>query len=168
MEQFATQVVVKRNDEIHLLEVEGYDKIILSPGPGLPKETPLMYDVVKKYGAVKPILGVCLGMQGIAEVFGAELHNQQFVKHGVQMKVQVLKSSKLFECMPRQFNVGLYHSWYVDPASLPEELVLTCVSEEGVPMAIEHRNLPIYAVQFHPESIMSEGGLQLIENFINL
>lgn len=167
VEKCDVNVIVKRNDEIDIVEVNQYDKIILSPGPGLPSETNLMFDILRDYSGSKSILGVCLGMQGIAEFFGGKLINQAKVKHGVAVDVKVDSESILYKGVPSEFKVGLYHSWCVDEMSLPESLEITGVSEEGVVMSIQHKTLPVFGVQFHPESIMTEHGLAIIRNFLN-
>jgi len=159
-------VSVRRNDEISLAEVDLYDKIILSPGPGLPQQTAMMYAILGHYS--KPILGVCLGMQGIGTFFGAQLINQQKVKHGVQTSIQIDNTSKLYREIPTTFCVGLYHSWCVDPTSVPPCLRITAYSEQQVIMSLEHVNRPIFGVQYHPESILSEHGLTILKNFLYL
>ncbi|MBC9813214.1 aminodeoxychorismate/anthranilate synthase component II [Crocinitomicaceae bacterium CZZ-1] len=164
--QCGVDVVVRRNDELLLDEVQEYDRIILSPGPGLPSEAPLMFDLLKTYGHQKPILGVCLGMQGIAEFYGGQLINQKQVKHGVQADVTVDNSSQLFKGLPPRIKVGLYHSWCVDATTLPDELKVTGISSEGVVMSFEHIDLPVFGVQFHPESVMTEAGLQMLNNYL--
>lgn len=161
-------VTVKRNDELTLAEINEYDKIILSPGPGLPKETVNLFELLKKYSTSKPILGVCLGMQGLAEFFGATLLNQKEVKHGVQTTVKIIADSKLYLGIPTEFKAGLYHSWHVSEASIPNELKITGISSENSVMSIEHRSLPLYGVQYHPESIMTELGVQIIQNFLSI
>lgn len=167
VEQFNVCVDVVRNDALKLADIEKYDKLILSPGPGLPKETAMMFDLIREFGAVKPILGVCLGMQGISEFFGCELENQSNVKHGVKMRVTHHSNSILFKDIPVQFEVGLYHSWCVSKEKTSNEIIVTALSEEGVVMAVEHQTLPIFGIQFHPESIMSSYGKQLLFNFLN-
>lgn len=161
-------VAVKRNDELTLEEINEYDKILLSPGPGLPSETVNMFELLKQYSSKKPILGVCLGMQGIAEFFGAKLLNQKEVRHGVQTIVKPINDSKLYKAIPTEFKAGLYHSWCVDESSLPLALKITGKSIENVVMSIEHISLPIYGVQYHPESIMTECGEEIIKNFVSI
>lgn len=164
--QCDVDVIVKRNDQLLLSEIQEYDRLILSPGPGLPSEAPLMIDLLKTYGHVKPILGVCLGMQGIAEFYGGQLINQKLVKHGVQADVAIDNSSKLLRGLPSNIKVGLYHSWCVDVETLPHVLTITGTSSEGVIMSFEHKELPVFGVQFHPESVMTEFGLEIVENFL--
>lgn len=157
---------VIRNDELDLEVLNNYDRIVLSPGPGLPNKTVNLLEVIQQADSKTPILGVCLGMQAIAVQFGGELVNQEDVKHGVQTKLTVTESSKLFDSVPNQFNVGLYHSWKVDENLLPSCLKITSLSSEGVIMSLEHRDYPIVGVQFHPESILSEYGKKIISNFL--
>ncbi len=166
VENCGVESVVKRNDDIHLDEIDLYDKIILSPGPGLPSETVLMFELLEKYAGKKPILGVCLGMQGIAEFYGATLFNQEKVKHGVQVNVKVDTVSVLFQGLPENCKVGLYHSWCVDKNTLPSFFHCTGVSDEGVLMAFENKEKLIFAVQFHPESVMTGEGMSIIKNFV--
>lgn len=158
---------VKRNDELTTDKISEYDKIILSPGPGLPSETHLMFEIIRSFGERKPILGVCLGMQGIAEFYGGELQNQERVKHGVQVVMRTEPGAVLYKGLPPEFNVGLYHSWCVEEHSLPDVFSITGRSVENVIMSIEHKELPVYGVQFHPESVMTEHGLCIIRNFLN-
>lgn len=162
------EVDVVRNDQLDFDSIQTYDKLILSPGPGLPSETKNMFRLFEKFGQTKPILGVCLGMQGMAEYFGARLENQKIVKHGVQEQIFVRSESKLFNGIPKSFSAGLYHSWKVDSNSLPTEFIGTSFSENEVLMSIEHKKIPLYGVQFHPESILTEYGNQIILNFLNL
>lgn len=164
--QCGAEVAVKRNDELGIEEIRHYDKIILSPGPGLPTETAMMHEILSVYSDKKPILGVCLGMQGIAEFYGGELYNQEHVKHGVRATVKIDPGTKLYRTLPPEIKVGLYHSWCVDLETLPGTLKVTGVSSENVIMSFEHRSLPIYGVQFHPESVMTEYGMQIIANFL--
>lgn len=162
VEKCGVEVDVIRNDELVLEEVDNYDKLILSPGPGLPSETKMMFELLSHYFSTKPILGVCLGMQGIAEFFNARLVNQKEVKHGVQTTILVQYPSLLYKGLANEFKVGLYHSWCVDEGSIPSFLNITGKSSEGIVMSIEHNELPIYGVQFHPESIMTDFGIEMI------
>lgn len=161
--QFATVDVV-RNDAISLEQVDAYNAIILSPGPGLPKDAGIMPTLIQEYYTTKPILGVCLGHQAIAEALGGELVNLQLVFHGLSRKVQVVKDDALFEGLPPIFDAGRYHSWAV--SELPAELETTAVDEQGICMALSHKTLPLKGVQFHPESVLSPEGLGIIKNFI--
>lgn len=159
------EVDVVRNDALQLDAMERYDKIIISPGPGLPLETTNLYAIIERYHKTKPILGVCLGMQALGEFFGGQLINLNAVKHGVAITIEHMNNSHLFKQIPTKFQGGLYHSWAL-ALPLPESLILSAISQENVAMACEHRDLPIFGVQFHPESILTEYGPQLIRNFL--
>ncbi len=163
-------VDVFRNDEITLDKVNQYDKIILSPGPGVPEEAGILLPLVKEYAASKSILGVCLGHQGIAEAFGGILVNLETVFHGVATKVTVepgYAGKGLFREMPGSFETGRYHSWIVSEGGFPAELEITARDENGYIMALQHRNWDIRGVQFHPESILTPLGEKLMENWLN-
>jgi len=162
------KVAVFRNDEISLDEIEQYDKIMLSPGAGLPKKAGIMPQLIKRYASSKSILGVCLGHQAIAEAFGCSLLNLNKVFHGVSTPIKIIKEDKLFHKLPETFKVGRYHSWVVDAISNDSPLEITAVDEAGSCMALRHKTLDIRGVQFHPESILSEHGFELISNWIHL
>jgi anthranilate synthase component 2 len=160
---------VVRNDAISVADVNQWDVIILSPGPGLPKDAGIMPEVIKTYYDKKPILGVCLGHQAIGEAFGAELGNLTQVFHGVSSFISpLLKEDLLFKDLPPTFEVGRYHSWVVKKESLPAQLVVLSTDDEGQIMAMKHAHYPVYGVQFHPESIMTPYGKKMLENFLNL
>lgn len=159
------EVSVREDKQLDLNEVENFDCVIFSPGPGLPEETQSLFPVLEKYANTKRILGICLGMQGISDFFGGKLYNQEAVKHGVSEKIKILRTENLFKDFPSTISVGLYHSWAVNIQEC-KELRPTAYSESNVVMAIEHVDLPIYAVQFHPESILTEKGKELLVNFI--
>ncbi len=159
-------VIVKRNDELSLEEVNEFSKIILSPGPGLPDEAGIMMDLIKAYSASKSILGVCLGHQAIAQAFGAQLINLPHVYHGVACPVNVVKEDYLFKNMPNKFNCGRYHSWVVDMATMPPALTVTALDDDNWCMAFRHETFDLRAVQFHPESILSEFGENLMHNWL--
>ena len=161
------KVDVFKNDEISLDAVEQYDKIILSPGPGLPSSAGIMPELIKKFAPSKPILGICLGHQAIGEAFGGRLKNLNRVFHGVAGKI-FFKDEGLFKNMPYPFLAGRYHSWVVDENYLPEELIITSRDEYGNIMGLKHKILNIHGVQFHPESIMTPNGDQIINNWLNL
>lgn len=162
------KVDVIRNDKMNLNEVEVYDKIILSPGPGIPQEAGLLLEIIKKYAPTKSILGVCLGHQAIAEALGGKLKQLDTVFHGVATDVkQESNSGFLFSGLPNVFKVGRYHSWVVDEKELPSELIVTARDQDGGIMAIQHNKYDVSGVQFHPESIMTEYGEELIRNFIS-
>lgn len=167
MEITGKELEVFRNDAISLAEVDEYDVIILSPGPGLPSEAGIMPDIIKKYGAYKPILGVCLGLQAIGEAYGAKLHNLERVFHGVATSVSITDTEDpVFMDLPASFKAGRYHSWVVKPESLPEVLKVTAVDEAGSIMALRHIEHPVFGLQFHPESIMTEYGKEMLSNFL--
>lgn len=162
-----TRPDVVRNDKISLDAVDAYDFIILSPGPGLPHEAGIMIDLIKRYASTKKILGVCLGHQAIAEAFGGELFNLPKVYHGVATNIKITESSDLvFKSCPPEVVVGRYHSWAVVKENLPSELRITAVDEHGVIMALSHKTFDVKGVQFHPESIMTAYGKQMLQNFI--
>jgi anthranilate synthase/aminodeoxychorismate synthase-like glutamine amidotransferase len=166
LEALGADVTVVDNVEIDPETVTKYDALVISPGPGLPKEAGKLMEVL--YKAVEagiPVLGICLGMQAIAEYFGGSSYNQAIVKHGQKALVEH-DGSFLFTGIPRQFAVGLYHSWAVCADDLPSVLTATAFSDEGVMMALEHTNGLIYGVQFHPESILSEYGMEIFKNFL--
>jgi anthranilate synthase component 2 len=158
-------VTVWEDKQVDFNAIERFDAIIFSPGPGLPSETYSMTEILRRYSSSKKILGICLGMQGIAEFFGGKLYNQKEVKHGVSTCINVVYEGVLFRQLPKKLHVGLYHSWAAD-ISESELLVASSYSEENVLMSFEHVQLPIYGVQFHPESILSERGKELIFNFL--
>lgn len=160
-------VKVFRNDEITVEEAALYQTFIFSPGPGLPGESGNMIALIRRYATEKKMLGVCLGMQAIGEAFGARLKNLETVYHGVSRNVIVTDNSEsLFNDIPKRFKAGRYHSWVIDNDSLPPMLLSTAVDENGELMAIRHNQFKIKGVQFHPESILTEHGLKLIENFL--
>ena len=159
-------VDVFRNDRISLAEVGKYDKILLSPGPGLPSEAGILRDVIREYSASKSILGICLGQQAIGEVFGGQLVNLDKVYHGVATEMEIVKEDGLFKGLPKKFQAGRYHSWVVDEKKFPEELEITVKDENGHVMGLRHKKLDVRGVQFHPESILTEHGLQMMKNWI--
>ena len=160
-------LTIARNDKITLQEIEKFDKILLSPGPGIPSEAGIMMDLIKTYAPVKSIFGVCLGMQGIAEAFEGKLSNLSHVMHGVSSNTFVRdREEKLFRGLPEQFKSGRYHSWVVDHPSLPGCFQVTAVDDENHLMAISHKQYDVRGVQFHPESIMTEYGKEMIANWL--
>lgn len=160
-------IEIHRNDKISLKEIERFDKILLSPGPGIPADAGILLDVIKTYATTKSILGICLGQQAIAEAFGGSLSNLNEVFHGVSTPVEIIANDSLFKNIPKKFNVGRYHSWIVNRTDLPKELEITCIDESGSIMALRHKTLDIRSVQFHPESILSEHGLEIIKNWVS-
>ncbi|TXE21571.1 aminodeoxychorismate/anthranilate synthase component II [Psychroflexus gondwanensis] len=166
LEEFGADVTVKRNDEVSLEEVELYDKILLSPGPGIPEEAGQLKAIIKAYAHQKPILGVCLGQQAIMEVFGGELLNLDKVHHGVATEIKTLVDDEiLYKDLPKAMMVGRYHSWVVKP-ELPDCLMATSIDEEGQIMSLRHREFDVRGVQFHPESVLTPEGKQMIKNWI--
>jgi anthranilate synthase component 2 len=163
------KVQVVRNDEFELKKLEPYDYIILSPGPGVPDEAGLLKDVIKVYGSSKKIFGVCLGLQAIGEVYGAQLRNLDKVLHGQRTIMhQTEIKSPIFKDVPDSFYAGRYHSWVIDKSSDITELEVTSVGENGEIMAAQHKDYQVYGVQFHPESIMTDEGKLMISNFLNV
>lgn len=158
---------VIKNDEISLNEVEVYDKILLSPGPGLPSEAGIMPQLIREYAAQKSILGVCLGHHAIAEAFGGSLFNFKQPIHGIKRKVGLLLEDAIFENIPKDFEVGLYHSWAVNEHDFPKDLELLALSEKGIIMALRHKIYDVKGVQFHPESIMTPFGKEMLWNWLN-
>ncbi len=167
LEAIDCEVTVARNNAVSLEEIVLYDKIVLSPGPGLPSGAGKMLEIIRLYASQKPILGVCLGMQALGEHFGAKLYNQSIVKHGVSENCKHNQKSAIFNRVSENFEVGLYHSWAVD-ISETKELKAIAYSENDILMAFEHQTLPIYGVQFHPESLMTKDGKTILQNFIKI
>ena len=165
LEDLDCEVVVKRNDQLTLDEVDAFDKIVLSPGPGIPDEAGLLKDIIRRYAPTKSIFGVCLGQQAIAEVFGGTLINLDEVYHGIATKINITKEDVLFEGMPKVIEVGRYHSWVVNP-ELPEVLEATSFDENGQVMSLRHKTYDVSAVQFHPESVLTPEGKRILENWL--
>ena len=159
-------VDVIRNDQLNLDEVEKYDKIILSPGPGIPSEAGLLLPLIKRYGKSKSILGVCLGHQAIAESYGATLINLDEVYHGIATDIHVIEKDVLFESVPKIFPAGRYHSWTVSNVQLPDCIRVTALDSEGQIMALKHETYDVHGVQFHPESILTLSGKAIVNNFL--
>lgn len=166
LQELNAEVTVKRNDKISLKEVDDYDKIVLSPGPGLPDEAGLLKEIIKTYAPTKSILGVCLGQQAIAEVFGGTLTNLKSVYHGVASDIELTEPDEvLYKNMPKKFSVGRYHSWVVGK-DLPAELIPTSVDAQGEIMSLRHRDFDVRGVQFHPESVLTPLGKQILKNWL--
>lgn len=164
----APTVEIFRNDEISLDEVGAYDAIVLSPGPGLPAEAGIMPELIQRYAATKPILGVCLGHQAIGEAFGGSLRNLDEVYHGISSPMHVtVPDAPLLKGLTNPFDAGRYHSWVIEAADFPAELQVTARDEKGEIMALQHREYNLHGVQFHPESIMTDLGRQLLQNFVD-
>ena len=167
LEELNCDVVVLRNDEFEIEELQSFDAIILSPGPGIPSESGLLLEVIKTYASTKKILGICLGHQAIGEVFGATLVNLDTVFHGVSTTITITDTTEtLFSNLPQQIEVGRYHSWVINPANFPEVLEVTSESENGEIMSIRHKNFNVKGVQFHPESILTPSGKTILANWI--
>ena len=166
VKELGTEVDVLRNDKFELEELEKYDKIILSPGPGIPEEAGLLLEVIRTYAGRKPILGVCLGEQAIGQAFGGKLTNLSEVFHGIQTNVKIKNKDYIFSGLPTEIPVGRYHSWVVDTDGFPEELVITAISSEGQIMALKHREYDVHGIQFHPESVLSPDGKQIVGNWL--
>jgi len=165
-EQSNASVDVFRNDEIPLEDVKAYDKILLSPGPGIPSESGLLIPLIQAYASTKSILGVCLGQQAIAEAFGGSLTNLSKVYHGIATPVELIGDSVLFEGLPKTFHVGRYHSWVVNENDLPAELKITSKDAEGYIMSLEHTTYDVKGVQYHPESVLTPEGAKIIGNWL--
>ncbi len=162
-------VEVHRNDKIALEDVAQYDKILLSPGPGIPSEAGIMQDLIRTYAPTKSIMGVCLGHQGIGEVFGATLINMPDVLHGISDKAIITDPSEpLFKGLPPSFQVGRYHSWTVIGDTVPDTMTITAVDEKGEVMALRHNTHDVRGVQFHPESVLTEHGKEMLQNWLSI
>lgn len=160
---------VYRNDRIGLEEVGRFDKILLSPGPGIPEEAGICLDVIRQYGHVKSILGICLGHQAIGEAYGGRLSNLREVYHGLATPVNITRNDEpLFTGIPATITAGRYHSWVVDTKDLPGCLAVTCEDENGTIMGISHKNHDVRGLQFHPESVLTEHGYKIIQNWLNI
>jgi anthranilate synthase component 2 len=172
LKEVGADVTVFRNDQFRLEELQQFDKIVLSPGPGIPSEAGLLLDVIRAYAPTKPMLGVCLGHQAIGEVFGARLLNLDYVVHGVATPCRIVASDPIFDGLLNKITVGRYHSWVVSQEDFPSCLEITAVSDDGgsVPniMALRHREYEVHGIQFHPESVLTPEGKIIIKNFLDL
>lgn len=164
LEALGAEVDVYRNDKIALEDVAKYDKIVLSPGPGVPEDAGIMMDLIRQYAPTKSILGICLGHQAIGQVFGAELYNIGEVVHGKQRKTRVLRTDLLFKEVPYEFDSGRYHSWAIK--NLPDCLEMIATDDDQLVQAIRHVEYDVRGVQFHPESIMTPNGMQILKNWL--
>lgn len=177
IKELGAEVTVYRNDKFQMEQLEAFDKIVLSPGPGIPSEAGLLLDVIKEYAGKKPILGVCLGHQAIGESFGGKLTNIGEVVHGVATPVEVkkFKSEKVEECqvdylfegLTERFEVGRYHSWVVDTEGFPECMEVTSVSDDGFIMSLRHKEYDIRGIQYHPESVLTPDGKTILKNWLD-
>lgn len=166
LEDLGATVTVFRNDEFELKELEVFDKIVLSPGPGIPDEAGLLKEVIKTYAKTKSILGICLGMQAIGEVFGGTLTNLEKVYHGVASKITIIENDTIFNNLPNEIEVGRYHSWVISNDNFPQNLIITSLDENNQIMSIKHSVYDVRGVQFHPESILTPEGKKILENWI--
>ncbi|RTL14151.1 MAG: aminodeoxychorismate/anthranilate synthase component II [Flavobacteriaceae bacterium] len=167
LEDLNAEVTVFRNDELEVTDLEKFDKILLSPGPGIPDEAGLLKEIIIKYAPTKSILGICLGLQAIGEVFGGKLINLEKVYHGVATKIIIIENDTLFQDIPNEIIVGRYHSWVVNKINLPKELIITSEDSNEQIMSLRHVTYDVKAVQFHPESIMTPHGKQILKNWID-
>lgn len=167
LEDLNATVTVFRNDKFELEELEQFDKILLSPGPGIPDEAGLLKEVIKKYAPTKSILGVCLGQQAIGEVFGGNLINLEKVYHGIATNVTNIVEDTLFTDIPKNIEVGRYHSWVVSPENFPDSLEITSVDSNGQIMSLRHKTYDVKGVQYHPESVLTPHGKKILENWLN-
>ena len=168
VKELGVEVTVLRNDQFSLDEIEKFNKIILSPGPGIPSEAGLLLDVIHRYAGKKPILGVCLGHQAIGEAFGAKLENLSDVFHGVATLCHITVDDAIFSGIDRDITIGRYHSWVVSRENFPDCLEITAESLEGQIMALRHKTMNVRGIQFHPESVLTPEGKKMIQNFLFL
>ena len=167
LEELDCTVTVKRNDQLDLNEVEQYDKILLSPGPGIPDEAGLLKEIIKQYAPTKSMLGVCLGQQAIGEVFGGNLTNLDKVFHGVATSAtQLVADEPLFKNIKKEFEIGRYHSWVVSSENFPVDLEITSLDQNGQIMSLRHKHYDVRGVQFHPESVLTPEGKKMIKNWV--
>jgi anthranilate synthase component 2 len=167
LEDLNAKVTVFRNDEFELKELEVFDKIVLSPGPGIPSEAGLLKEVIQTYYKTTSILGICLGLQAIGEVFGGTLTNLEKVYHGVASKITIIENDFIFNDLPNEIKVGRYHSWVISNDNFPENLIITAVDENKQIMSVKHSVYNVRGVQFHPESILTPDGKKILENWLN-
>ena len=167
VQQFTDEVIVKYNDEVEMNEVHQYSHIILSPGPGLPKDAGKLMAVIEKFHSEKKIMGVCLGMQALVEFYGGKLYNLSTVLHGVSSVCSMTTIPEpLFTELPADFKVGHYHSWAADQKFLPECLKITSKNENEIIMSVRHQTEEVVGIQFHPESVLTENGISIIKNWL--
>lgn len=168
VKELGADVTVRRNDQFELEELEAFDKIILSPGPGIPSEAGLLLDVIRTYAGRKPMLGVCLGHQAIGEAFGGQLTNLSDVFHGVATEGTQYANDPIFAGLPEHITMGRYHSWVVSKDGFPDCLEITAESQEGQIMALKHKDYDIHGIQFHPESVLTPQGRTIVQNWLAL
>lgn len=167
VKELGAEVTVYRNDKFQLDQLQEFDKIILSPGPGIPSEAGLLLDVIRTYAGKKPMLGVCLGHQAIGESFGGKLENLSEVFHGVATEGSQFGNDVIFNGLPQRITMGRYHSWVVSKENFPSCLDITAESDEGQIMALKHKEYDIHGIQFHPESVLTTEGKTMISNWLN-
>jgi len=167
VKELGAEVSVFRNDKFQMQQLDAFDKIILSPGPGIPSEAGFLLDAIRNYAGRKPILGVCLGHQAIGEVFGAKLKNLNSVFHGIATPATIIQDDYIFDHLPQTLEVGRYHSWIVSKDALPDCLEITSESDEGYIMSLRHKQFDIRGIQYHPESVLTPQGRQIINNWLN-
>ena len=167
LDDLGAEVTVFRNDEFELKELEPFEKILLSPGPGIPDEAGLLKEVIKTYAKTKSIFGVCLGLQAIGEVFGGTLTNLEKVYHGVATKVSKIEDDFIFNDLPNEMEVGRYHSWVISNENFPQNLIITSTDENGQIMSLKHSVYDVRGVQYHPESVLTPNGKKILENWLN-
>lgn len=167
VKELGAEVSVFRNDKFQMQQLDAFDKIILSPGPGIPSEAGLLLDAIRNYAGKKPILGVCLGHQAIGEVFGAKLKNLNSVFHGIATPATIIQDDYIFDHLPQTLEVGRYHSWIVSKDALPDCLEITSESDEGYIMSLRHKQFDIRGIQYHPESVLTPQGREIINNWLN-
>lgn len=167
VKELGAEVSVFRNDKFQMQQLDAFDKIILSPGPGIPSEAGFLLDAIRNYAGRKPILGVCLGHQAIGEVFGAKLKNLNSVFHGIATPATIIQNDYIFDHLPQTLEVGRYHSWIVSKDALPDCLEITSESDEGYIMSLRHKQFDIRGIQYHPESVLTPQGRQIINNWLN-
>jgi anthranilate synthase component 2 len=168
LKELGAEVTVYRNDQFELPQLEAFDKIVLSPGPGIPSEAGLLLDVIRTYAGKKPIFGVCLGHQAIGEAFGGRLENLSEVFHGVATEGTQFGNDPVFAGLPQKITMGRYHSWVVSREGFPDCLEITAESNEGQIMALRHKEYDIHGIQFHPESVLTPEGRQILRNWLSL
>lgn len=167
LDDLGAEVTVFRNDEFELKELEPFEKILLSPGPGIPDEAGLLKEVIKTYAKTKSIFGVCLGLQAIGEVFGGTLTNLEKVYHGVATKVSKIEDDFIFNDLPNEMEVGRYHSWVISNENFPQNLIITSTDENGQIMSLKHSVYDVRGVQYHPESVLTPNGKKILENWLS-
>jgi anthranilate synthase component 2 len=168
LENFADTVDVFRVDELDYLKLSEYDKLVISPGPGLPRDVKELSHLVNYFQNSKPIIGICLGHQAIAEYYGARLVNKKNVDHGVSKPTKIIADDYIFKGIPSEFMSGRYHSWVVNDKRIPDEIIVTAIDNDGFIMAFKHRKYNVRGVQFHPESVLTPEGMKIIENWVKL